>query len=279
MRSSRREFVATRGAASADSPRHPGQGRARSRRCSARASTGTRPSTTGASCRRASGGATRTASSRTRRATSTSTIRCTRPARAPTRWWCSIGTGKFIRSWGKEFTRRCARHVDPQGGERRVPLPDGECRQPAHQPPPELPATVVKATLKGEIVCKIQGPPDVARTNRTPEGTRAPLQSDQHRHRAQRRPLRRRRLRLVLHQSATTPRANTSEHVRRQGIGSRPAARAARHLGRHARRDADLTSPIAATTACSGSRSTASTSISSTASACPATSTSETAWS
>ena len=39
------------------------------------------------------------------------------------------------------------------------------------QPPPELPATVVKSTLKGEIVYKIQGPPDIPQYKSNAEGT------------------------------------------------------------------------------------------------------------
>ena len=42
---------------------------------------------------------------------------------------------------------------------------------PKLQPRPELPATVVKATLKGEIVYKIQGPPDIPQYKSNAEGT------------------------------------------------------------------------------------------------------------
>ena len=93
MKTTRREFLAHRGrgaGAVADSARHAGQGRHEGAGARAAAPTPTKPSTTGASCRRASSGATRTASSRTRRATSTCTTPCTRRATAPTRWSCSI---------------------------------------------------------------------------------------------------------------------------------------------------------------------------------------------
>ena len=71
-------------------------------------------------------------------------------------------------------------------------------------------AAVVKTTLKGEIVWKIQGPPDVDGYKPAADGTRRTLQPDQRRDRAERRRLRRRRLRLVLHQPVQQTRASTS---------------------------------------------------------------------
>ena len=38
--------------------------------------------------------------------------------------------GKFVRSWGKRVPRRRARPAHPQGGARRVPVPDGQRREP-----------------------------------------------------------------------------------------------------------------------------------------------------
>ena len=111
--------------------------------------------------------------------------------------------GKFVRSWGQEF--RGVAHgmwMRKEGSEEFLYL-TVNAANPRMQPPPALPATVVKTTLKGEIVYKIQGPPDIA-AYRIPAGAPPalpPLQPDQHRDRAQRRPVRGRWLRLVLHQS------------------------------------------------------------------------------
>ena len=125
--------------------------------------------------------------------------------------------GKFMRSWGKEY--RGVAHgmwLRKEGSEEFLYLTVNAANA-RMQPPPELPATVVKATLKGEIVYKIQGPPDIPQYKSNAEGTGpAPVQPDEHRHRAQRRSLRRRRLRLVLHQSLQRQR-RVSEHVRRAG--------------------------------------------------------------
>ena len=77
--------------------------RARSRRCWARASSQYEAMHDWGELPPPSSGATPTTSSRTRRATFTCTTRCTRPARARTRSSSSIATGKFVRSWGKEF--------------------------------------------------------------------------------------------------------------------------------------------------------------------------------
>jgi hypothetical protein len=69
--------------------------------------------------------------------------------------------GKFVRSWGKEF--RGVAHgmwLRKEGREEFLYLTVNAANARI-QPPPELPSTVVKATLKGEIVYKIQGPPDI----------------------------------------------------------------------------------------------------------------------
>jgi hypothetical protein len=70
--------------------------------------------------------------------------------------------GKFIRSWGKEF--KGVAHgmwLKKEGKEEFLYLTVNAANPKQPLPPGELPATVVKATLKGEIVWKIQGPPDV----------------------------------------------------------------------------------------------------------------------
>ena len=70
--------------------------------------------------------------------------------------------GTFVRSWGREF-RGVAHglHIRNEG-KRRVPLPHGQ----RHQPAPDAAAGDAggrrQGDARGEIVWKIQGPPDVA---------------------------------------------------------------------------------------------------------------------
>jgi hypothetical protein len=68
--------------------------------------------------------------------------------------------GKFIRSWGKEF-RGVAHglHIRKEGRDEFLYL-TVNATNPRLTPQPELQAVVVKATPKGEIVWRIQGPPD-----------------------------------------------------------------------------------------------------------------------
>ncbi len=69
--------------------------------------------------------------------------------------------GKFVRSWGKEF--RGVAHglwLRKEGSQEFLYLTVNASR-PAMQPQPEMAAIVIKATLKGEIIWKIQGPPDI----------------------------------------------------------------------------------------------------------------------
>ncbi|CAN5657243.1 peptidyl-alpha-hydroxyglycine alpha-amidating lyase family protein [soil metagenome] len=69
--------------------------------------------------------------------------------------------GKFVRSWGKEF-RGVAHglHLQKEGGDEFLYL-TVTAAGPKMTPQPEMHSVVVKATLKGDIVWKIQGPPDV----------------------------------------------------------------------------------------------------------------------
>lgn len=69
--------------------------------------------------------------------------------------------GKFIRSWGKEF-RGVAHglHIRKEGREEFLYL-TVNATNPRLNPQPDMQAVVVKTTTKGEIVWKIQGPPDV----------------------------------------------------------------------------------------------------------------------
>jgi len=69
--------------------------------------------------------------------------------------------GKFMRSWGKEF--RGVAHgmwLRKEGSEEFLYLTVNAANA-RMQPQPDLPATVLKTTLKGEIVWKVHGPPDV----------------------------------------------------------------------------------------------------------------------
>ena len=146
--------------------------------------------------------------------------------------------GKFIRSWGKEF-RGVAHglHIRKEGRDEFLYL-TVNAANPKMTPQPEMQAVVIKTTPKGEIVWKIQGPPDIE-AYRPGRGRRAEaLQPDQRRHRAQRRRLRRRRLRLVLREPVQQQ-GGVHPHVRRPRIRSRKARRAARHLDGHALGQAD----------------------------------------
>jgi hypothetical protein len=70
--------------------------------------------------------------------------------------------GKFVRSWGKEF--RGVAHglsIRKEGSAEYLYL-TANAASPKADPQPEVQAAVVKATLKGEIVWKVAGPPDIA---------------------------------------------------------------------------------------------------------------------
>src|SRR4029079_12664569 len=69
--------------------------------------------------------------------------------------------GKFIRSWGKEFKGVAhGLHIRKEGSDEFLYL-TVNAANPRQTPPPEMQAVVIKATPRGEIVWKIQGPPDV----------------------------------------------------------------------------------------------------------------------
>ena len=137
------------------------------------------------------------------------------------------GKGKFVRSWGKEF--RGVAHglqLRKEGRDEFLYL-TVNAANPKMTPQPEMQAVVVKTTLKGEIVWKIQGPPDID-GYKPGAGRRAEaLQPDQRRDRAERRRLRRRRLRLVLHQPVQRARPSTS--ARSAARGSEPGKLAEPH--------------------------------------------------
>jgi hypothetical protein len=78
--------------------------------------------------------------------------------------------GRFVRSWGKEF-RGVAHglHIRKEGRDEFLYL-TVNATNPKLTPPPEMQAVVVKTTLKGEVVWKIQGPPDIPQYKATADG-------------------------------------------------------------------------------------------------------------
>ncbi len=78
--------------------------------------------------------------------------------------------GKFIRSWGKEF-RGVAHglHIRREGNDEFLYL-TLTAANPKQLPAPGAQAAVIKATPKGEIVWKIDGPPDIAAYKPGPDG-------------------------------------------------------------------------------------------------------------
>jgi hypothetical protein len=82
--------------------------------------------------------------------------------------------GKFVRSWGKEF--RGVAHgltIRKEGSTEYLYL-TANAAGAKMQPQPELQAIVVKATLKGEIVWKIAGAPDIDEYKPAADGTKKP---------------------------------------------------------------------------------------------------------
>ena len=79
--------------------------------------------------------------------------------------------GRFVRSWGREL-RGVAHglHIQREGRDEFLYLTPNAAN-PKMTPPPELQAAVVKTTLTGEIVWKIQGPPDVDAYRPGPDGS------------------------------------------------------------------------------------------------------------
>lgn len=70
--------------------------------------------------------------------------------------------GKFVRSWGKEYCS--AAHglwLQKEGKEEFLYLTVNAASARMSRPP-ALPSTIVKTTLTGEVVYKIEGPPDIA---------------------------------------------------------------------------------------------------------------------
>lgn len=79
--------------------------------------------------------------------------------------------GKFIRSWGREF-RGVAHglHIRKEGRDEFLYL-TVTAANPRMTPQPDVQAAVLKVTPKGEVVWKIQGPPDIEAYKPAADGT------------------------------------------------------------------------------------------------------------
>ena len=82
------------------------------------------------------------------------------------------GKGKFIRSWGREFKGVAhGLHIRREGSDEFLYL-TVNATNPRLTPQPAMQAVVIKTTLNGDIVWKIQGPPEVdAYTKPNADGT------------------------------------------------------------------------------------------------------------
>ncbi|HEY7057812.1 MAG TPA: hypothetical protein VH458_14855 [Vicinamibacterales bacterium] len=82
--------------------------------------------------------------------------------------------GRFIRSWGRQF-RGVAHglHIRREGGTEFLYL-TVNAANPRLNPQPEMQAVLIKATLSGEIVWTIQGPPPIDAYKPLPDGRPAP---------------------------------------------------------------------------------------------------------
>jgi hypothetical protein len=79
-------------------------------------------------------------------------------------------TGKFIRSWGSEFKGVAhGLHIRREGPDEFLYL-TVNAANPKMVPQPRMHAVVLKATPRGEIVWKIQGPPDFEGYRPGPDG-------------------------------------------------------------------------------------------------------------
>lgn len=83
--------------------------------------------------------------------------------------------GKFIRSWGRQF-RGVAHglHIRREGTSEFLYL-TVNATKPGLPIQPDIQAAVVKTTLTGEIVWRIDGPPDIEAYRPAPDGARRPF--------------------------------------------------------------------------------------------------------
>jgi hypothetical protein len=82
--------------------------------------------------------------------------------------------GKFIRSWGRQFKGVAhGLHIRKEGTEEFLYL-TLTASNPKSQPQPVMQASVVKTSLKGDIVWKIENPPDIDAYKPGADGARKP---------------------------------------------------------------------------------------------------------
>jgi hypothetical protein len=79
--------------------------------------------------------------------------------------------GKFVRSWGKAFRGVAHGLLIRKEGSTEFLYLTLTASNPRMTPQPDMQAMVLKATLRGEIVWKIQGPPDIDAYNSAADGT------------------------------------------------------------------------------------------------------------
>lgn len=82
-------------------------------------------------------------------------------------------TGKFIRSFGKEYRGVAHGMWLHKEGHSEFLYFTVNAANARMQPQPDLPSSIVKTTLQGEIVFKVQGPPDIPEY-KVPAGAPAP---------------------------------------------------------------------------------------------------------
>ena len=134
--------------------------------------------------------------------------------------------GKFVRSWGRQF--KGGAHgltIRKEGSEEFLYLCDYE-----H-------GIVTKRTLKGEEVFTLGYPAESPAYKPKDQSFRGRLPANQCGYRSERRYLRRRWVRLELHQSIQ-PEGRVHTDIWRIGQRRRPDRLSSRPLGRHAQRDA-----------------------------------------
>ena len=186
--------------------------------------------------------------------------------------------GKFVRSWGKEFKGVAhGLHIRKEGRDEFLYL-TVNAANPKMVPQPAMQAVIVKTTLKGEVVWKIQGPPDIEAYRPGADGAARPYNPTN--------------VAIAPNGDIYVGDGYGSYYINQYdskanyirtfgGKGSDPGKLAEPHgiwVNVHARVARYSSSRIVATTACSASRSMASTKTSSRDSGCPATSTNGQAW-
>ncbi len=142
-------------------------------------------------------------------------------------------SGKFVRSWGKEY-RGVAHglHIRKEGRDEYLYL-TVNAANPKMTPQPESAGRRAEGDDERGDRLEDPGAAGRGRLQARPGWCSEALQPDQHRDRAERRRLRRRRLRLVLRQPVQQQ-GGIHPDLRRPRVRSGTAGRTARHLGGYA---------------------------------------------